>query len=165
MSPLINWINGLNQIQAKESTDIPQEVINNILLEIKKEKINNLSTIDAKKIKSYLKKLGYSKYYEHAAHIIYKINGKKPPILTQEIEEKLCRMFGDIQEPFAIVCPKKRKNFLSYSYVLHKFVQLLGLDELKELFPLLKSREKLHQQDKIWEGICKILYYEFIPSV
>jgi hypothetical protein len=77
-------------------------------------------------------------------------------------------MFKEIQEPFQKVRPnvqKKRKNFLSYAYVLHKFVELLGLDELKETFPLLKSREKLHQQDKIWEGICKELNWQFIESV
>ena len=70
-----------------------------------------------------------------------------------------------IQIPFIKHCPKDRKNFLSYSYVLHKFVELLGLDEYKICFPLLKSREKLHQQDKIWKGICNILRWEFIRSI
>ena len=62
-------------------------------------------------------------------------------------------------------CPKDRKNFLSYSYVLHKFVQLLGLDEFLACFPLLKSREKLHQQDQIWKKICEELKWEFIKSL
>ena len=57
----------------------------------------------------------------------------------------------------------ERKNFLSYSYVLHKFVQLLELDEFTECFILLKSREKLHQQDQIWKDICNYLKWEFIP--
>jgi len=58
-----------------------------------------------------------------------------------------------------------RKNFLSYSYVLHKFCQLLELDHLLKHFPLLKSREKLHQQDKIWKLICRDLQWEYIPSI
>ena len=74
-------------------------------------------------------------------------------------------MFKDIQIPFRQVCPSNRKNFLSYYYVLHKFVELLGIDELKSSFPLLKSREKLHEQDKIWKQICKILKWEFIRSI
>ena len=74
-------------------------------------------------------------------------------------------MFKEIQEPFMKVCPKNRKNFLSYSYVLHKFVELLELDQYKSCFPLLKSREKLHQQDKIWKDICKILKWEYIRSI
>lgn len=155
----------LNQTQGKETTEIPQNVITEIWSEIKKNRIKNLAELTPTKIRSYLKKLGHSKYYEHASYIIYRINGRKPPTISPEIEEKLKRMFREIQEPFAKVCPKGRKNFLSYSYIFHKFVELLGHDELKELFPLLKSRDKLHQQDIIWEGICKELRLQFIRSV
>ena len=155
----------LSQVQGKESTEIPKEVIEQIFIEIKKDRIKNISKISANKIKYYLKKLGYSKYYEHSYYIIYKITGKKPPTISSDIEEKLRKMFKEIQEPFSIVCPKNRKNFLSYSYVFHKFAELLGHDELKQLFPLLKSREKLHQQDVIWKGICHILQWSYIKSI
>ena len=66
--------------------------------------------------------------------------------------------------PFMKHCPEK-KEFLSYSYVLHKFCELLELDDLLEFFPLLKSREKLKQQDKIWINICKELQWQYIPSI
>ena len=39
-------------------------------------------------------------------------------------------MFSKIQEPWGLYKPPGRKNFLSYSYVLHKFCQLLELDNL-----------------------------------
>ena len=161
----MNGLHGLSQVQGRESTDVPQEVFDKLLLEIKKERITNLANLTPEKTRGYLKKLGYNKYYEHVPHIICRLNGKQPPKISPEVEDKLKKMFKEIQEPFAKVCPPTRKNFLSYSYVLHKFVELLGLDELKSLFPLLKSREKLHQQDKIWEGICKELNWEFIRSV
>ena len=74
-------------------------------------------------------------------------------------------MFKEIQIPFQNNCPAYRKNFLSYSYILHKFVQLLELDEFISCFLLLKSREKLHQQDLIWKQICEYLKWEFIASV
>ena len=74
-------------------------------------------------------------------------------------------MFRLIQEPFTKHSPKTRKNFLSYSFVLRKFVDLLGLTELKKSFPLLKSRSKLYQQDKTWALICKDLGWEFKPSI
>ena len=48
--------------------------------------------------------------------------GLPPPIMSREQEEQLRRMFKEIQIPFINNCPKDRKNFLSYSYVLHKFV-------------------------------------------
>jgi hypothetical protein len=61
--------------------------------------------------------------------------------------------------------PLHRKNFLSYSYVLHKFIQLLGKNEYLKYFPLLKSRDKLHQQEQIWKNICEELNWQFIRSI
>ena len=155
----------LNQIQAKESTEIPPEVYQYILEEIRKERIKDLGTLTPDKIRGYLKKLRLNKYYEHIPHIINKLNGLPPPILTREVEEKLRVMFREIQAPFLEVCPKDRKNFLSYSYVLHKCVELLGLEEYKSIFPLLKSREKLARTDALWKAICEKLGWEFKKSI
>ena len=146
----------LSQFQAKENTDISSEIIEKILLELKKERILNVANISNSKIREILKKLKLNKFYEHIPYIINKINGKPPPTITKEMEEKLRFMFKEIQTPFELHCPKNRKNFLSYSYVIHKFIQLLNMDEYLIHFPLLKSREKLYQQDKIWKNICKV---------
>ena len=43
--------------------------------------------------------------------------------------------------------------------------ELLGKDEFLHRFPLLKSREKLHQQDVIWKGICKELDWKFYKTI
>jgi len=155
----------LAQFQAKESTDIPQEVYNQIIYELKKERISDMKHITPLKLREILKKLKKNKYYEHVPHIINRLNGESPPTISREIEEELRRMFKEIQVPFHKYCPKSRKNFLSYSYVLHKFVELLELDEFLTCFILLKSREKLHQQDQIWKQICHYLNWQFIPSV
>ena len=162
----INHLNEwLAQFQAKESTDIPQEVYDKILLELKKERMDDISQLSTQKLREILKKLKLNKYYEHVPHIINRLNGVPPPTISREIEEELRRMFKEIQMPFHKFCPKDRKNFLSYSYVLHKFMQLLEMDEFLPCFMLLKSREKLHQQDQIWRKICEYLRWEFIPSV
>jgi hypothetical protein len=162
----INHLNEwLNQIQALESTDIPEDIYERIWEEIKKERIEDLSKLNYKKIRDYLKKLRLNKYYEHIPHILFKLNGLPAPKLTNEVVEVLRAMFREIQGPFNEICPPDRKNFLSYSYTLHKFVELLGLDEYKLLFPLLKSREKLHQQDIMWKKICEKVGWEFIKSI
>jgi hypothetical protein len=153
-----------NQVQGKESTDIPDEIFEKILNEIKKEKIIDTKTITYTKMREILKRLRINKYYEHINYIINRINGIPTPQFSSELEEKLCSMFRDIQGPFLKHCPKDRKNFLSYSYVLYKFFQILGLSEYLKYFPLLKSREKLYIQDQIWKKICEELSYEFIPS-
>jgi hypothetical protein len=155
----------LAQFQAKETTDIPQEVYDKIIVELKKERIKDMTKLNSLKIRDVLKKLKKNKYYEHIPHIINKLNGVAPPVMTRETEEILRRMFKEIQIPFHKFCPKDRSNFLSYAYVLRKFVELLELDEFIECFSLLKDREKLYEQDKIWKDICKFLDWEFIPSV
>ena len=155
----------LAQFQAKETTDIPQDLYDQILIEIKKERIDNMGDLSPSKVREILKKLKKNKYYEHVPHIINKLNGLPPPIMSRRTEEELRRMFKEIQIPFSKFCPKDRKNFLSYSYVLHKFVELLELDQFLDCFILLKSREKLHQQDLIWKQICDYLKWEFIASV
>ena len=92
------------------------------------------------------------------------LSGRKPPSLDRKSEEILRSLFKEIQLPFIKHCPPERKNFLSYSYVLHKFCELLEYDHLLVYFPLLKSREKLQQQDIIWAKICEELKWQYIPS-
>ena len=154
----------LAQIQAKESTDIPQEVFDAILSELKKERVTDIGNIKTSKIREILKKLKLNKYYEHAAHIMNRINGKNAPVISRETEEKLRHMFIEIQPSFQKHCPAGRSNFLSYSYVLYKFCELLELDEYLPNFPVLKNRDKLFCQDKIWQMICQDLRWQFIRS-
>ena len=155
----------LSQFQAKETTEIPQIVYDLIISEIGKMRIIDVSKLTNKIVRDILKKHKMNKYYEHIPHIINKINDLPPPIMSVDVENKLRRMFKEIQEPFMEVCPKDRKNFMSYSYVLHKMCELLELDQFLSCFPLLKSRQKLHGQDIIWKKICHILRWEFIPSI
>jgi len=162
----INHLNEiLNQFQAKESTVIPDDVIHEVILEIRKRRISNVADLTEKDIREILKKLGRSKYYEHSAHILSRLNGNPPPTITPEIEEKIRTMFQEIQAPFLLYCPNDRTNFLSYSYILYKFFELLELDEYKVYFPLLKSRDRLIAHDQIWKKICDYLKWEFIQSV
>ncbi len=162
----INHLNEwLAQFQAKETTEIPQEIFEQIQSELKKERILDTVKLKPSKLREILKKLKLSKYYEHVAHIMNRLNGVQAPVLSREVEDKLRFMFREIQPSFIKHCPKGRSNFLSYSYVLYKFCQLLELDEFLPCFPLLKSREKLYMQDKIWQFICDDMGWEFIKSI
>ena len=161
----INHFNELlAQFQAKESTEIPTEVFDAILMELKKERITDISNLKIKKIREILRKLKINKY-EHIPTIIYRLNGNNAPIMNRETEEKLRHMFKEIQPSFQKHCPKNRRNFLSYHYVLYKFCELLDMDEFLHCFPLLKNRDKLYQQDNVWKLICHEMAWEFIRSV
>lgn len=162
----INHLNELiAQFQGKESTDIPKEIYKNIINELEKEKYYNSKNITYDKIKSVLKKLDYNRYYENIPHIINKITGVPLPKIPYSLEEQLRNMFKEVQVPFMKHCPTDRKNFLSYSYILYKFFELLEKDEMLPYLNLLKSREKLHEQDIVWKKICKDLKWEFIKSI
>jgi hypothetical protein len=155
----------LAQFQAKESTEIPEDIFQAILEELKKERITNTEGIKPTKIREILKKLKCTNFYEHVPYILNRINGKTAPVMSREVEEKLRFMFKEIQSSFIKHCPKTRSNFLSYSYVLYKFCELLELDNYLQCFPLLKNRDKLYNQDKIWEKICTDLRWQFIKSI
>ena len=153
----------LAQFQGKETTQIPPDVIENIKLQIKKERIE-LAQITNAKTKEILKKLGYNKYYEHIPFIKDKL-GIKPPIMSPELEETLCNLFVELQAPYSKFCPDDRVNFLNYYYTAYKLCELLGEEKYLPLFPLLKDREKRIEQDEIWKKICEELDWEFIPTI
>lgn len=154
----------LAQFQAKESTEIPQEIYDEILIQLKKERITNMGTLKPTKLREILRKMKCSKYYEHIPHIINRLNGQNAPFMSREDEEKLRHMFREIQPSFKKHCPKGRRNFLSYGYVLYKFCELLEMDEYLACFPLLKNRDKLYLQDKTWELICKDMGWQYIRT-
>ena len=153
----------LAQFQAKETTLIPDEIIENIQLQIKKERLD-ITTMTNKRTKDVLKKLKYNKYYEHIPFIKDKL-GVKPPIMTPELEETLCNLFIDIQAPYAKFCPEDRVNFLNYYYTIYKLCELLDQKQFLPYFPMLKDREKRIEQDEIWKNICGELDWKFIATI
>jgi len=151
------------QFQGKETTQIPDDHIEQIELQIRKERIS-LNELSYKEMKEILKKLGLNKYYEHIAFIKNKL-GISPPVFSQQLEEALCNLFMEILSPYAQVCPDDRINFLNYHFVLYKLLELLDENKYLSEIPMLKDRLKLIEQDLIWRQICDILNWEPIPTV
>lgn len=157
------WI---SQFQAKESISVPDDVYSAIVAELAKRGPHWRSCkITTSSLRVLLRKLKFNKYYEHIPRIIHRLQGTPPPTISREVEEKLRTMFRMIQEPFMKHSPPTRRNFLQYSYVLHKFMGILGLRELQKSFPLLKSRSKSYAQDLIWRKICKDVGFPYEPSI
>ena len=153
----------LSQFQGKETTQIPEQVIEDLQSQIKKERIQ-IHDLSYYKCKDLLKKLGYNKYYEHINFIKNKL-GIKPVVISQDLEETLCNFFMEIQYPYAKHCPDYRVNFLHYYYVLYKLFELLDQTHFLVHIPMLKDREKLIEQDSIWKKICDELDWEFIATI
>jgi hypothetical protein len=155
----------LNQFQARQSPDIPEEVFKEIITELNKNRIVDLKILNRKKMKKILKKLNYNSYYEHVHYIINKLTNLPPPKITRDMEKIFIKMFIKIESIWQIYKPTNRKNFLSYPYVLYKFCELLELDHLLPCFQLHKDDDKLMEDDELWKKMCKHLNWEFISSI
>lgn len=166
----------LNQFQAKENILIPQELIDSILSEISKRGIDDPEQINKNLIKSILKILNQPAYYDHINSIIRRITGKKAPRMSKELESNLKHMFHQIQEPFEkhkhLI--KSRNNFLSYPYCIRKLLEIIANDKnnnMKEAkgmiknFALLRSHQKIVEQERIWKKICEDLGWPFYRSL
>ena len=154
----------LAQFQAKETTQIPDNVIQKIKDRIKKERINDFSQINYDVMRDLLRKLGLNKYFEHIQYI-NSLFGIKPPIMSEELHETLCVLFIEIQKPWAIHCPANRTNFFNYTYTLYQLCVLLDQTQYLPYIPMMKDREKQLEQDMIWKKVCKNLDWEFFPTV
>jgi hypothetical protein len=154
----------LSQFQAKETTQIPEEVIEAIRARIKKERIKDMSLINYDKMRDILRKLGLNKYFEHIQYI-NSIFGIKPPIMNEELHETLCVLFIEIQKPWAVHCPANRTNFFNYTYTLHQLCVLLEQTQYLPYIPMMKDREKQLEQDMIWKKVCHDLDWCFFPTV
>ena len=154
----------LAQFQGKETTQIPEEVIENIKLQIKKERITaTRDQLTYNVCKDILKKLNYNKYYEHINFIKHKL-GITPPIMSPQLEDKLCNLFLEIEKYFSKHCPNVRINFLNYYFVLYKFCELLGENKYLSEIPMLKDDDKKVEQDEIWKKICDDIGWSFYPT-
>ena len=161
----INHLNDwMSSFQGAESVVISNEIIMLVDSEVRKQRINKKS-LKPSDIKTILKKLKLNKYYEHTAAILARVTGTKPVSLPEETQDRIRRMFIQAETTFKDLPNKNRINFLSYSYLLHKFMQLVGRHDLCDYFPLLKSRQKLWNQEQIWKKICEANGWKFIPSM
>jgi hypothetical protein len=155
----------LSQFQAKETTQIPTHVIEAIRGRIKKERIQDMATeINYEKMREILKKLGFNRYFEHIQYI-NSIFGIKPPVMSEELQETLCILFIEIQEPWAIHCPIYRTNFFNCTYTLYQLCVLLNQTQYLPFIPMMKDREKQLEQDMVWKKVCETLDWEFVATV
>jgi hypothetical protein len=154
----------LSQFQAKETTQIPDDVIQAIKDRIKKERIKDYKEINYDKMREILRKLGFNKYFEHIQYI-NSIFGIKPPVMNEELHETLCVLFIEIQKPWALHCPPNRRNFFNYTYTLYQLCVLLDQTQYLPYIPMMKDREKQLDQDMIWKKVCMELDWMFFPTV
>ena len=155
----------LTKFQNIKKMTVPKKVYQMILSDFEKIRTKDMTKLSKDVLSNILKKNGFTKYNSQMIQILSKLNNEPIPKLPQRIQERMKIMFKQTQRPFEKVCPVTRTNFLSYSYVIRKFLELLKQYKYIEYFPLLKSREKLYSQDLIWKKICSQLNWKYTPSI
>lgn len=154
----------LKRAQGRESTEIPQSVLESVRTELNK-RTKDHSIISVEEIRSVLKRLKLAHLYNHTVLLWSKVTGQSPPSMSDTQEAELMYLFSLLVPIWDNVKPSDRNNMLSYPYLLNKFCNILGYTDLAEHFNLLKSKDKLSQQDGMWEDICGRLNLDFEKSI
>jgi hypothetical protein len=154
----------LNQLQSKETVNIDENIIRIIKKELKKKRILP-SQSTPPEIKKILKKYKFHEYYEHLQQIYCRISGANPVTISRDVEKKVIEMFNDMQESFMRHKPVGRSNFLNYSYILNKIFKILDMKSHAKFFNLLKSKDKLRDQDIVWHKICDDMGWDYYASL
>lgn len=153
------WI---DRIQAKESTDIPEKIINDIKKCLKRDCIKKVSHITCPMIRQYLRQTNNSDYNEHITLIRKIISGINPPQLSEEELQLINIYFNRVIKIFNEIKPLNKINCPYHPYFIYKILeQILNKkkDRRKKRKILscihLQSRETLIENDIIWKKICK----------
>lgn len=161
---LNHYSDWLTNVQGKETTQIDDETMHTIMTELYRRRVT-VAEINVDIVRDLVKQLRLRKTYDHVTQICSRLRGDPPPRFKPHVEEILKLMFISIQEPFNKF-RGARKNMLSYSYMLQKFTELLGMTNIPMLqFSVLKGKDKLAKQDQIFKKVCECLDWEFIPSI
>jgi hypothetical protein len=158
----------LNQIiKAVENIpSIDRRVFRYVKRQILKERITEREKITRKRIKDWLKRdKTMNRHSERVFSILYHVCKVRPPKISKPLEQKFYEMFHEIQKPFGKHVPPGRTHFFNYSFILRKFSELLGQDQLVPVFDILKGIDRVHFQDEIWKRCCADKGWKFFPSV
>ena len=140
--------------QGKEAHRVPAETLEMVMRELYRQRVLEPAEVTPKRVRAILRRLRLRRAYDHVCQITSRISGIPPPRISVATEERLRLMFLQMQPVFERHAPKTRTNFLSYSYVLYRCFQIMGLEKMLDGISLLKGREKLELNDAIFRKMC-----------
>ena len=155
----------LNQFQGKEMREIPDQVIQHVRENMPDslENVSDLTGINLTRI--ILRKSKLSKYNENVHMIWSRVSGRQPPYIKKLVEDKLLRYFKAIAQVYEPLKGLKRNSFMNYYYVLYKLLHLMKEYELLPYIPLLKTKQRIREHDRVWYRICIELDWTYYPAL
>jgi hypothetical protein len=154
-------------VLQEEHVVIPDHLIKDLKKEFAKNRYKNVRMQDHMFIKRCLSRCNYKNMDKYIPSIIAKLNTTEPIGIRNETAEKLKAMFDKILEPYEKVLPTiypSRKSFFGYGYVLYKLAELIE-DPIIIHLGLLKSREKMLCNDRLWKAVCEETGWKYIPTI
>jgi hypothetical protein len=154
------WI---ERIQARESKDIPDSVIEAVRNCIRRNNIRNKEDITCKEIRKYLSQTRNSGYNEHIPLIRKMIIGISPPQLTDQELQLITIYFDKVIRIYEEIKPNDKINVPYHPYLIYKIIEHILQKKAKntkkrinEILSCvhLQSRETLIENDKTWKHIC-----------
>lgn len=158
---LSHFLDHLSRAQGKCLYTPKPEFLREIMLVLQRDGVKP-EELSVALVRATMKKMKISsKVREHAPLIYSRLSGRPLAQLTTAQEEKLRLQFLAMQAPFAKHIPSERKNFCSYSCVLHRLLILNGFDAILPCVALLSGKGKTEQQDEVLSKIFTELNWEF----
>lgn len=155
----------LSQLKGEEKHTVDPGILEKVRAEARKYRIE-VESITMSQVRSILQRLKLSKYYDHTAQIVAILSGKPPIVIPPEIEKRIKQMFNEAM-PVYENYKGKRKNFLSYTFVILKILEIIDHAELVQQgrqMKVLKSKSKIREQDQIWRKMCEELNWPYFET-
>lgn len=169
------WI---ERIQAKESKEIPDKVLEAVKKCIRYNNIRNKEDITCKEIRKYLSQTRNSSYNEHIPLIRKIITGESPAQLTDQELLSITVYFDKVIRIYEDIKPITKTNVPYHPYLIYKIIEHILVkkkpkdfqESKKRIMSILscihlQSRETLIENDKTWKEICEYIEeIEYSPT-
>ena len=137
----------------------PAPLLNAVRREMQKQRVDPARLTHAR-LRELMHATKMQEHYPLAPTLLAHVKGHEMPRLGAEEIRKLHAMFGEVQHAFDEVIgfvDRKRRNFVSYPFLLRMCLLHLGRADLAAHLLLLKTPEKQRKQVCIWNAIAKYL--------
>jgi hypothetical protein len=162
------WV---ERIQARETTEIHESVLQSIRECIACDKITNKNRITCTQIRRYLRRTHNTKYNEHVPLIRKLITGIIPPQLTDHEMQLINIYFDKVIHIFDEIKPPEKTNCPYHPYFIYKIIeQILKKNTHTRKGKILacihlQSCSTLVTNDQLWSPICsRIPEFIYIPT-
>lgn len=137
----------------------PAPLLHTVRREMQKQRVDP-SRLTHARLRELMHATHMQEHYPLAPTLLAFVKGQPMPRLGAEEIRKLHAMFGEVQHAFDEVISyvdRKRRNFVSYPFLLRMCLMHLGRPDLAAHLLLLKTPEKQRKQVTIWNAIAKYL--------